>query len=141
MDYKNALLGGVAGLLALTAGVQDPANASTQRAEKLTQTAQLQRSIGGVESEAFLDLLMRTNGGISTDAIENALGDMFSNASSEQIQSAPGLLRDVAGLGLGAEGIQRLRDVLGEIVSSTENLDDDLRASVLAQLNAEVTPF
>jgi hypothetical protein len=139
MDYKNALLG-VASLLALTAGMQDPAGASVQRADKVTQAVQPGRA-SGLQSEVFLDLLMRTNGGLSADAIENAMADMFSNPTREQIQNAPELLRDLAGLGLGAEGIQRLRDVLGEIVSSAENLDDELRLSVVAQLNAEVTPF
>jgi hypothetical protein len=140
MDYKNALLGGVAGLLALTAGMQEPANAAIQRPDTLTQTVQ-SRSVGGGQSEAFLDLLMRTNGSLSSDAIEDALAEMYSNPSREQVQNAPGLLRDFAGLGFGAEGIQRLRDVLGDIVSSAENLDAELRASVVAQLDSEVTPF
>jgi hypothetical protein len=140
MDYKNALLGGVAGLLALTAGMQEPANAAIQRPDTLTQTVQ-SRSVGGGQSEAFLDLLMRTNGSLSSDAIEDALADMYSNPSREQIQNAPELLRDFAALGLGAEGIQRLRNVLGDIVSSVESLDDEFRASVVAQLNADVTPF
>jgi len=142
MDYKKALLG-VASLLALTAGMQDPASARDIRFRFAddTQAAPAQKSIGGVQSEVLLDLLMRTNGALSTDAIENALVDMFSNPSREQIESTPELLRDFAGLGLSAEGIQRLRDVLGEIVASAEHLDDTLRTSVVTQLNSEMKSF
>jgi hypothetical protein len=140
MDYKNALLG-VASLLALTAGMQDPAAALNQRPEKFAQTPQPQRAVRGVQSEAFLDLLMRTNGDLSMEALEGALVDAFSNPSPEQIQNAPEMLRDFVALGLSSDGIQRLRDVLREIVSLAENVELDLRASVVAQLDSDVTPF
>ena len=137
MGYKKTLLG-VASLVALTAGMQEPANASPQRAD---QAAQPRATVRTVESEAFLDLLMRSQGRLSSDAIESAIVEAFSNPTPDQIQNAPELLRDFVALGLTAEGIQRLRDVLGEIVSSAENLDDALRTSVISELNSEVTPF
>lgn len=139
MDYKNTLLG-LTSLLALTAGTQYSADASIQRPDNVAQTVQA-RSGGSVQSQALFDDLIQTKGGLTSDTMEHAIADMFSNPSREQIQNAPELLRDFAGLGLGAEAIQRLRNVLSDIVSSAENLDDELRASVVAQLNSQITPF
>jgi hypothetical protein len=138
MDYRKALLS-AASVLALTAGIQEPASASIptpERAAKLTDSA---KPVPSLASDATFDFVMRTNGNFSADAVENALIDMFSNPSHEQIESLPEFLQAISTLGLAPKAMERAKDTLILVVSASE-LDESTRHAIENRLESDLKP-
>ena len=139
MEYRKALLG-AASILALTAGVQSSADASIppDRPAKLAPGAKMASDI---YSDPLLDVILRTNGSISSDSVEKAVAEIFVDASPEQVESFPNLLTNISTLGLPPEAVARIKDVLSEIVSSTLSFDNEARESIIAGLEAATNPI
>ena len=55
--------------------------------------------------------------------VQNALIEMFANASPEEIERVPALWANIVTLGATPEVVTRLRDVLIGLVSSTSGID------------------
>ena len=133
MDLKKAILS-AASILALTSAAGKsaeaaiPANSSAKSATKVS-----------TEADGLFNLITRTQGSLSGNSIENALIEMFANASPEEIERVPALFANIVTLGATPEVVTRLRDVLIGLVSSTSGIEQGLRDSVIAQLELGVT--
>jgi hypothetical protein len=126
MDYRKALFS-AASVLALTAAAGLPAGASTG------QTNSPQGEPAGLLSQAvnedpLFELVRRTNGDFSAEAIEGAIVQMFDNPSAEQVQAFPQFLTGIAGLGVTSDALALAKDLLIAIAG-----DND---AVVAQLNS-----
>lgn len=140
MEYKKALLG-AASILALTAAVENPADASiarnaSQESAKSVRTAEVAPDL---YSDPLFDLLARTNGSTAADVVEKAIVDMFGNAGAEKVTAFPEFLASLATLGAGSDAMERARETLIGIVASVE-LGDEPRQSLIARLEGGAQP-
>jgi hypothetical protein len=137
VELRKALLR-AASVLALTAATQSPANAAISPEDN---NGSLKAPVSTqAKSDPLLELLSRTNGSLATAAVESALATMFSDPSAEQVKSFPGFLFGLADLGAPQDVLAATRVVLEKIIASS-SLDDDLRQSLLSQLEAGTGPF
>jgi hypothetical protein len=140
VEYKKTLLG-AASILALTAAASAPADAAASRHEdqqnvRSTRVAQVPADLA---SDPLFDLLARTNGAVTAEAIEKAIPQMFSNATAEQLLNIPEFLSNIATLGASASTMERAKEALMAVVGSAE-LTDEYRDSILNRLEAGVRP-
>jgi hypothetical protein len=139
MNNHKKLLVGAASVLALAAAGQTSAQASVPSFDKPVAAAQPATGFlaSGTYSDPLFDLILRTKGDLASAAVENTLMEMFSNASRDKIESLPQLLSDIMALGVAPETTARIRNILVEIADSYSAIDEDIRESVIAQLNTE----
>lgn len=140
VEYKKALLG-AASILALTAAVDNTAEASIarntpQESAKSVRTAEVAPDL---YSDPLFDLLARTNGSTSADVVEKAITDMFGNASPEKVAAFPEFLTSLATIGAGSDAVARAKETLIGIVASAE-LGDETRQSLIDRLEAGAQP-
>jgi len=145
MDFKKAMLG-AASVLALTAGVQQTAQAAGTPDDFATK-AQTDGAASSAASEFALseadflfNLVARTQGSLTTDAIGTALEEMFQDATYEQVAQFPGVLASLSTL-VSADALVAARDVLATLVLNSSSIDSELRESVRAKLDAEFAPI
>ena len=134
MEYRKALLK-AASLLALTAatGAQSPANASISP-DIITDKAQLSSAVSG---DPLFELMKRTNGSLTMRSVESALRGLFGDLSSAQMQMLPKSLASLAGLGATTATVEKARQVLVELVSGATSISEDVRGSIVSDLQAE----
>jgi hypothetical protein len=139
MNNHKKLLVGAASVLALAAAGQTSAHASVPSFDKPVAAAQPATGFlaSGTYSDPLFDLILRTKGDLASATVENTLMEMFSNASRDKIESLPQLLSDIMALGVAPETTARIRSTLVEIADSHSAIDEDVRESVIAQLNTE----
>src|SRR6185295_13988317 len=131
-DYKKALVG-AASVLALAVAGQNSANASIPRSDKPAEAAAPALGLlsSGTYSDPLFDLILRTKGDLSSDAAENAVIEMFSEASRDKVEYLPQLLTDVMGLGVSPDAVARIKNALIDVVSSNSSIEDSARESIV----------
>ncbi len=140
MDYKKAVLG-AASVLALTAGIQQSADASLPRTDKPVVAITAARVLASINVDPLFDLIKRTKGSLTGESIENALTKMFGIPSREQIEGFPNLLAGIVNLGVTSETAERSKNLLVAIVDSASTIDENLRVLVINQLEAGDAPI
>jgi hypothetical protein len=134
MNYKTRVLG-AASVFALLAGTA-PATAGQQ--EGTPDTTVSSRFVAGAQSDPLLDFMTSAKRGLS---VEDAITEIFADASRERIESVPQFLAGIEDLGLGSDTVERSRVVLAELVSSSGAVDDAAKLLIFAQLQeGECTP-
>jgi len=125
MNYKKTVLG-AASVLALLAGTTAPAGAAIDPGRDPAASAQ--------QADPLFAFIASAQGG---NDVESAINELFGNASKEQIERFPEFLSGVYGLGLSADAVQRTREALIEIASSSSELDESTRQLVVAAVEEE----
>jgi hypothetical protein len=141
VEYKKTLLG-AASILALTAAASVPADAAAsiqQDQQQNARSARVAEVPANLASDPLFDLLARTNGSVTAEAVEGAIQQMFANPTPDQLRNFPEFLRSIATLGASAGTLDRAKDALSKIVASAE-MSDATRDSILGDLQAGMRP-
>jgi Chaperone of endosialidase len=133
MEFRKTLLG-AASILALTAGVQQPAEASIPPTDLVGTGITHQGVAIASQGDPLFALMARTRGSLQPHVVEQALRDMFANPTKTVVDVIPNVLSGLAGLGASAETISRARDALIEIVSNAPDVSNDVREALLSSL-------
>jgi hypothetical protein len=130
MEYRKSLIG-AASILALSVG---SANASiAQQPSGEVQVPQARDLTSASFSDPLLELIVRTQGAFTEDAVRSALASMYADPAQTDIQQIPDLLNNLATLGLAPNVIEASKQTLVDIVSSAE-ADELLKADIVARL-------
>jgi hypothetical protein len=136
MDYRKALLS-AASVLVLTAAAPDSAQAAISPTELSTP--------GGIAAERkadpFMALLARTGGTVAGDAVEAGIVALFRDATPAQVEGFPQIMAGLVAMGASVDAIERTRGLLVELVSSSSSVGDELRESVIVQLETGAKPI
>ena len=138
MEYKKTLLG-AASLLALTAAASAaPADAtvSRQQDQRNVQSARVAEVPTDLTSDPLFELIARTGGALTVEAIEKAIPQMFVNATADQLRQTPEILNSLASLGVSASTLERAKEILMALVASAQ-VTDEMRASITSRLQAD----
>ena len=140
VEYKKALLG-AASILALTAAVENPAEASISRGapQESTKTVRMAEVASDLYSDPLFELLARTNGSVTGDVLENAISEMFSNPSVEKVSGFPEFLSGIATLGAAPDAMERAKETLIAIIAASD-LNDEARDALIARMEASTRP-
>jgi hypothetical protein len=130
MEYRKSLIG-AASILALSVG---SANASiTQQPSGDVQAPQARDLTSASFSDPLLELIVRTQGAFTEEAVRSALAAMYADPAQTDIKQIPDLLNNIATLGLAPNVIEASKQTLVDIVSSAE-ADELLKADIVARL-------
>jgi hypothetical protein len=133
MEYRKSLIG-AASILALSVGVSHTANASiAQQASGGVKIPQARDLTSGSFSDPLLELIVRTQGAFTEDAVRSALASMYADPAQTDIRQIPDLLTNIAALGLAPNVIEASKHTLLDIVSYAE-ADELLKAEIVSQL-------
>jgi hypothetical protein len=133
MEYRKSLIG-AASILALSVGMSQGANASTtQQTSGEVQVPQARDLTSASFSDPLLELIVRTQGAFTEDAVRSALTSMYADPARTDIRQIPDLLNNIAALGLAPNVIEASKQTLVDIVSYAE-ADEQLKAGIVAQL-------
>jgi hypothetical protein len=140
VEYKKTLLG-AASILALTAATSTPADAtlSRQQDQQNVHTTRVAEVPADLTTDPLFDLLARTNGSVTAEAIEKAIPQMFGNATAEQLRNVPEFLSSIATLGASTATLDRAKEALAAVVGSAE-LTDEFKDVILSRLQAGLRP-
>ena len=140
MEYKKALLG-AASILALTAAVENSAEASISRGapQESAKTVRMAEVASDLYSDPLFELLARTNGSVSADVLENAIAEMFSKPSADKVSGFPEFLNSIATLGAAPDAMDRAKEALIGIIAVSE-LNDEARDALIARMEAGTRP-
>ena len=120
-------------MLALSVGINQNANASVPQTLGDVK-APIARDVSSASlSDPLLELIVRTQGAFTEEAVQSALISMFADPAQIDIQRMPELLNNIATLGIAPNVLQVSKQTLVDIVSSAE-ADELLKADVVAQL-------
>lgn len=129
MNYRKSVLG-AASVFALLAGTAAPSSAAIDLGRGSAADAQTTQA-SDIQADPLFAFIVAAQGGSNA---ENAIHELFGNASKDQIERFPEFLAGVHGLGLSADATQKSREALVEIASSSSDLDESTRQLVVAQL-------
>jgi hypothetical protein len=129
MEYRKSLIG-AASILALSVG---SANASITQPSGEVQVPQAQDLTAASFSDPLLELIVRTQGAFTEEAVRSALASMYADPAQIDLQQIPDLLNNLATLGLAPNVIEASKQTLVDIVSSAE-ADELLKADIVARL-------
>jgi hypothetical protein len=137
---KRALLR-AASILALTAAVSGSAEASTsgQDDQQNIRSAPIAEIPADLAADPLFDLLVRTNGSMTPEAVGNAIPQMFTGASAEQLNKLPQFLTSIAHVGASARTMDRAKETLMAVVASAD-LSDEFKDAILDRLEADLRP-
>jgi hypothetical protein len=139
VEYKKALLG-AASILALTAAVETPADASVERQQDQQVVRSSRAEVAAdIASDPLFELLSRTNGSVTEEAIEGAIQQIFAAPSSEQLRKLPEFLNGIATLGASANTLERAKEALLAVVASAD-INDATRESLNSRLESGTRP-
>lgn len=140
MEYKKALLG-AASILALTAAVETPAEASLGRtaSQESSKSVRVGTVAPNLNSDPLFDLLARTGGTISAESLESAITEMFSNPSQDKVSGFPEFLNSIATIGASPDAMERAKETLVGIIAGAD-LDDQVRQDLIARIESSTRP-
>src|SRR5690242_9641443 len=134
MEYRKTLIG-AASILALSVGLNQVAEAAAPQQQAEAKIPVGRDVTSASLADPLLELISRTQGSFTEEAVQSALTSMYGDASEDQIRRMPELLNNIAGLGLGSSVLEVSRQTLIDIaVSADSAVDEALRADVVAQL-------
>jgi hypothetical protein len=139
MEYRKSLIG-AASVLALSVGLNQGANASVPQAIGDVKVPIARDITSASLSDPLLELIVRTQGAFTEEAVQSALISMFADPAQIDIRRIPELLNNIATLGIAPNVLQVSKQTLVDIVSSAE-ADELLKADVVAQLENGVGLF
>jgi hypothetical protein len=135
MEYRKGLIG-AASILALSVGMNQSASASVSLPSSEVKVP-LGRDVTSASlADPLLDLIVRTQGSFTEDAIQSALTSMYADPSQVDVARIPELLNNIAALGISRDVLEVSKQTLIDIVSSAK-ADDAMKADVLAQLEGD----
>jgi hypothetical protein len=136
--YRKALLG-AAGLIALTASGQKPADAAVppDEANKILEKAAAVSAGHQAYGDPLFELMARTKGSFEQSAVDSALTEMLANPSPEQVEQIPNLIAGLSGLGASSDVVAKSRNLLVQLVSNAANISDDVKEATLTELQQE----
>jgi len=82
--------------------------------------------------DPLIELMMRTDGSLSADALDRELRVMFAPVTPERLEQVPALLHGLRGLGLSRDLRDEVEATLIEILANAEPALDDAQIEVLA---------
>jgi hypothetical protein len=112
---------------------------SRQQDQQNIQSARVAEVSADLTSDPLFDLLARTNGSVTAEAIEQAIPQMFARATVDQLRNIPEFLNTVATLGASKSTMERAKRALMGVVGSAE-LTDELKDGILNRLEAGLRP-
>jgi hypothetical protein len=132
MEYRKSLIG-AASILALSVGMNQTADASA--APPLgEEKVPLARDITSDNlADPLLELIVRTQGSFTEEAIRSALTSMYADATQADIDRLPELLNNIATLGIAPNVFEVSKQTLMDIISSAA-MDDLAKEQIVAQL-------
>jgi hypothetical protein len=140
VEYKKTLLG-AASILALTAAASTPADAtvSRQQDQQNVHSTRVAEVPADLTSDPLFELLARTNGSVTAEAVESAIPQMFANASADQLARVPEFLSSIATLGASTATLDRAKEALVAVLASAD-VTDEIRDSIKGRLEAGLRP-
>jgi hypothetical protein len=140
MDKKIFL--GAASILALTAAAGTPADATISRPQdqQNVHSTRVAEVPADLTSDPLFDLLARTNGSLTAEAIEKAIPQLFAHPTADQLRNMPEFLSSIASLGASATTMDRGKEALMGVVASAE-LTEEFRDSIRKRLEAGLRPL
>lgn len=134
MEYRKSLIG-AASILALSVGMNQDANASVQSVQSRADAkVPLTRDLTAASLfDPLLELIVRTQGFFTEEAVPAALASMYAQAGERDIEGMPELLTNIAHLGVPSDVVAAAKAVLIDIVSAAE-AGEILKADIVAQL-------
>jgi len=134
MEYRKGLIG-AASILALSVGMNQSANASVSLPSSEVKVPLGRDLTSAALSDPLLDLIVRTQGAFTEEAIQSALTSMYADPAKVDISRVPELLDNIGTLGIARNVLEVSKQTLMEIVSSAE-ADEVLKMDVLARLES-----
>jgi hypothetical protein len=132
MEYRKSLIG-AASVLALAVGMNQSADASALQPPGVVKAPIARDMTSGSLSDPLLELIVRTQGTFTEEAVQAALTSMYADPAQIDIARIPDLLNNIAALGIAPNVFEASKQTLVDIVSSAE-ADELLKADVVAQL-------
>ena len=132
MEYRKSLIG-AASVLALSVGMNQGADASALQPQGDVKVPIARDVTSGALSDPLLDLIVRTQGSFTEEAVQAALSSMYADPAQVDIERIPDLLNNIAALGIAPNVFEASKQTLVDIVSSAQ-ADELMKADVIAQL-------
>lgn len=133
MEYRKSLIG-AASVLALSVGLNQGANASALQSQGEVKAPVARDITSAGLSDPLLDLIVRTQGSFTEEAVQAALTSMYADPAQVDIERIPDLLNNIAALGIAPNVFEASKQTLVDIVSSAQ-ADELLKADIIAQLD------
>jgi hypothetical protein len=112
---------------------------SRQQDQQSIQSARVAEVSADLTSDPLFDLLARTNGSVTAEAIEQAIPQMFARATVDQLRNIPEFLNTVATLGASKSTMERAKTALMGVVAAAD-LTDEFKDGILNRLEAGLRP-
>ena len=132
MEYRKSLIG-AASILALSIGMSQNADASVAPALGEVNVPLARDITSDYLADPLLELIVRTQGSFTEEAIRSALTSMYADATQAEIDRLPELLNNIATLGIAPNVFEVSKQTLIDIVSSAA-MDDLAQKQLVAQL-------
>jgi hypothetical protein len=132
MEYRKSLIG-AASILALSVGMNQSASASVAQPRGEVQVPLARDLTSASFSDPLLELIVRTQGAFTEEAVRSALTSMYADPAQTNIEQIPELLNNIAALGLAPNVFEASKQTLVDIVSSAD-ANEVAKAEVVAQL-------
>ena len=132
MEYRKGLIG-AASILALSVGMSQNSNASVSLPSGEVKVPLGRDLTSASLADPLLDLIVRTQGSFTEEAVQSALTSMYADPSRIDVARLPELLNNIAALGVARGVLEVSKQTLMDIVESAE-ADETLKTEVLAQL-------
>ncbi len=132
MEYRKSLIG-AAGILALSVGMNQSAGASVAPPLGEVKVPLARDITSNYLADPLLELIVRTQGSFTEEAIRSALTSMYADATQADMNRLPELLNNISTLGIAPNVFQVSRQTLIDIVSSAA-MDDLAQEQLVAQL-------
>ena len=133
MEYRKSLIG-AASVLALSVGINQSADASALQPQQQVKVPIARDVTSTALVDPLLELLVRTQGAFTEDAVTAALTSMYADPAQVDIERIPDLLNNIAALGIAPNVFEASKQTLVDIVSSAQ-ADELMKADVIAQLD------
>jgi hypothetical protein len=134
MEYRKGLIG-AASILALSVGMSQGASASVSLPSNETKVPVGRDVTSASLTDPLLDLIVRTQGSFTEEAIQSALTSMYADPSHADVARIPELLNNITALGVARDVLEVSKQTLMDIVASAK-ADEALKMDVLAQLES-----
>jgi len=132
MEYRKSLIG-AASILALSIGMSQNADASVAPALGEVNVPLARDITSDYLADPLLELMVRTQGSFTEEAIRSALTSMYADATQAEMDRLPELLNNIATLGIAPNLFEVSKQTLIDIVSSAA-MDDLAQEQLVAQL-------